>query len=161
MPRFCLKPGQCCTSETGRLYLSSRFTGPPRAAHQAARGIDVVISAVGMPNQRDQIPLATAAKAAGVKRFVSCGFLPVVPAGGVMWMRDEVSPTVVLGSMATATIVFEMTDMYVYSLERSGVQSHQAASTTIHHHRRGLVVPVRIPATAVREDRLRNAISQF
>ena len=53
-------------------------------------GIDVVISAVGPTAQLDQIPLAAAAKAAGVKRFIPCGFITVAPPKGVMWLRDQV-----------------------------------------------------------------------
>ncbi|KAI9836375.1 MAG: hypothetical protein M1819_001404 [Sarea resinae] len=52
-------------------------------------GVDTVISAVGPDAQLDQIPLADAAKKAGVKRFVPCGFMIVCPPGGVMFIRDE------------------------------------------------------------------------
>lgn len=38
--------------------------------------------------QLEQIPLATAAKAAGVKRFIPCGFVTVIPVGGVHMLRD-------------------------------------------------------------------------
>lgn len=54
-------------------------------------GIDVVVSCVGPAEQQDQIPLAKAAKKAGVKRFVPCGFITICPPGGIMWLRDEVS----------------------------------------------------------------------
>lgn len=56
----------------------------------ALEEIEVVISCVGPAEQQDQIPLAKAAKKAGVKRFVPCGFITVCPPGGVMWLRDEV-----------------------------------------------------------------------
>ncbi|KAJ7110618.1 hypothetical protein C8R44DRAFT_569131, partial [Mycena epipterygia] len=52
-------------------------------------GIDVLISAVGALNQMVQIRLATAAKEAGVKRFVPCAFTTVAPVGGVMALRDS------------------------------------------------------------------------
>lgn len=57
---------------------------------EALSEIDVVISCVGPAEQQDQIPLAKAAKRAGVKRFIPCGFITVAPPGGVMWLRDEV-----------------------------------------------------------------------
>jgi hypothetical protein len=60
------------------------------ATHCILADIDVVISAVGPGAQLDQIPLADAAKKAGVKRFVPCAFMTVCPPGGVMWIRDQV-----------------------------------------------------------------------
>ena len=65
--------------------------GPEESLTEALEGIDVVISCVGPAEQQDQIPLAKAAKRAGVKRFVPCGFITVAPPGGIMWLRDEVS----------------------------------------------------------------------
>jgi hypothetical protein len=53
-------------------------------------GIDTVISAIGPNGQLEQIPLADAAKKAGVKRFVPCAWMTVCPPGGVMWVRDLV-----------------------------------------------------------------------
>lgn len=58
---------------------------------EALTDIDIVISCVGPAEQQDQVPLAKAAKKAGVKRFVPCGFITVAPPGGIMWLRDEVS----------------------------------------------------------------------
>lgn len=55
----------------------------------ALKGVDILISAIGPGAQLDQIPLATAAKTAGVKRFVPCAFIPVIPAGGVHDLRDQ------------------------------------------------------------------------
>jgi len=55
----------------------------------ALKRIDVLLSAIGAPAQLDQIPLVTAAKTAGVKRFVPCGYIPVIPAGGVHLLRDQ------------------------------------------------------------------------
>ncbi|KAK3114883.1 hypothetical protein LTR53_006341 [Teratosphaeriaceae sp. CCFEE 6253] len=54
----------------------------------ALKGIEVLISAIGPMEQLEQIPLATAAKTAGVKRFLPCGGMPVVPAGGIHMLRD-------------------------------------------------------------------------
>lgn len=54
------------------------------------KDIDVVISAISAESQLAQLALVTAAKQAGVKRFVPCGFITVAPAGGVMELRDQV-----------------------------------------------------------------------
>ncbi|KIM94502.1 hypothetical protein OIDMADRAFT_60829 [Oidiodendron maius Zn] len=54
---------------------------------KALDGIDIVISCVGTL-QLDQLSLVNAAKKAGVKRFVPCGFITVAPPGGIMHMRD-------------------------------------------------------------------------
>ena len=71
--------------------------GPEESLTEALEGIDVVISCVGPAEQQDQIPLAKAAKRAGVSRFVPCGFITVAPPGGIMWLRDEVSTDESLG----------------------------------------------------------------
>ncbi|KAJ6575850.1 hypothetical protein B0H10DRAFT_2236693 [Mycena sp. CBHHK59/15] len=52
-------------------------------------GIDVLISAIDAMGQLAQLNLATAAKEAGVKRFVPCAFTTVAPPGGVMALRDS------------------------------------------------------------------------
>lgn len=54
----------------------------------ALKDIDILVSAIGPRDQLAQIPLATAAKKAGVKRFVPCGFGPVLPVG-VHRSRDQ------------------------------------------------------------------------
>jgi len=55
----------------------------------ALSGIDVFISAIDADTQLAQNNIATAAKKAGVKRFVPCGFTTISPAGGVMMLRDD------------------------------------------------------------------------
>lgn len=70
------------------------LTGSEESLAEALTDIDIVISCVGPAEQQDQIPLAKAAKKAGVKRFVPCGFITVAPPGGIMWLRDEVSSTI-------------------------------------------------------------------
>jgi uncharacterized protein YbjT (DUF2867 family) len=54
---------------------------------KALSGVQVLLSCVGPMAQMDQIPLATAAKTAGVQRFVPCGYLTVMPVG-VHMLRD-------------------------------------------------------------------------
>ena len=65
------------------------LSGPEEPLVEALRGVDVLISAVGALDQYVQIPLATAAKKAGVKRFVPCGFITIA-APGRMMLRDWV-----------------------------------------------------------------------
>lgn len=54
----------------------------------ALMDIDILISAIGPRDQLAQLPLATAAKKAGIKRFVPCGYAPVMPVG-VHRSRDQ------------------------------------------------------------------------
>ncbi len=58
----------------------------------ALRGMDVVVSCTreSATRQEDQISLLNAAKDAGVKRFVPCGFGTVASPGGIMRVRDQV-----------------------------------------------------------------------
>lgn len=67
--------------------------GPEEELVRALNNIDVVISCVrdSKTQQQDQISLANAAKIAGVKRFVPCGFGVVAPPTGVMRLRELVS----------------------------------------------------------------------
>ncbi|KAF2188489.1 isoflavone reductase family protein [Zopfia rhizophila CBS 207.26] len=52
-------------------------------------GYEIVISAIDAMGQLAQLNLATAAKKAGVKRFVPCAFISIAPPGGVIDLRDE------------------------------------------------------------------------
>ena len=66
------------------------LTAPEGALVQLLRGIDIVISAINWQSLKDQIPLADAAKKAGVKRFIPCNFA-TVDAPKSMPIRDLVS----------------------------------------------------------------------
>lgn len=55
------------------------------------QGADVVISSVNATVLLDQIPLADAAKKAGVGRFIPCTFATACPPTGVMKLRETVS----------------------------------------------------------------------
>lgn len=57
---------------------------------QALSGIDIVISAIYFGSLEEEIPLANAAKVAGVKRFVQSAFMIVVPPRGVVDFREKV-----------------------------------------------------------------------
>ena len=55
----------------------------------ALQDIDILISAIGATDLLSQTALVTAAQIAGVKRFIPCAFLPIVPAGGIHDLRDQ------------------------------------------------------------------------
>ncbi|GJC86274.1 isoflavone reductase-like protein [Colletotrichum liriopes] len=72
----------------GVSVVSAECSGSEAALVQTLQGADVVISAVSAYALKDQIPLATAAKKAGVKRFVPCSFATVTPPRGVMKLAE-------------------------------------------------------------------------
>ena len=90
-PSSASKAANVALKERGVKIVPVELLGPQENLVEALNGIDVVVSAVGPSNLYDQIPLATAAKAAGVKRFVPCGFITMAPPRGVMMLREEVS----------------------------------------------------------------------
>lgn len=53
------------------------------------RPFDTVLSCISPQSQLSQLNLATAAKAAGVKRFVPCGYITICPPSGVMTNRTQ------------------------------------------------------------------------
>ena len=53
------------------------------------KDITILISAIAPFDQLSQIPLATAAKEAGVQRFFPCAAVSVIPPGGIHHLRDE------------------------------------------------------------------------
>lgn len=63
-----------------------------KASHEklvsGLKDIDILVSAIGPREQPEQIPLATAAKEAGVKLFVPCAFMSAMPVG-VHVLRDQ------------------------------------------------------------------------
>ncbi|KAL3481821.1 hypothetical protein BJX99DRAFT_131302 [Aspergillus californicus] len=88
-PRSVQKPAIAALQEKGAHIRKCDLKSSEEELEQALEEIDVVISCVGSAEQQDQIPLANAAKKAGVKRFIPCGFITVAPPGGIMWLRDE------------------------------------------------------------------------
>lgn len=85
------KPALTALQKRGVKVRQCDLTAPEEELLKALEGIEIVISTVGPADQLEQIPLAKAAKKAGVKRFVPCGFITITPPGGVMWLRDQVS----------------------------------------------------------------------
>ncbi|KAJ0331470.1 hypothetical protein COL922a_011887 [Colletotrichum nupharicola] len=74
----------------GIKVIAVELTGPEDALVEALANIDVVISTVSVASFKDQIPLAKAAKKAGVKRFVPSEFAMVIPPKGVHDLQDMV-----------------------------------------------------------------------
>ena len=90
-PKSTDKPAVRVLQERGVEICEGDLEGSEDELVKALYDIDVVISCVGALQQQDQISLANAAKKAGVKRFVPCGFITVAPPGGIMRLRDQVS----------------------------------------------------------------------
>lgn len=126
--------------------MAADFAGPEDELVAKLKGIDVIVSAINAHEQHAQIPLATAAKKAGVKRFLPCGFITVAPPGGIMALRDWVS------SQFRFLRAFQLLTYFV--TERRGLQPSQADRPTIHDSRRRLVVPDCNSPLALGKDRL-------
>ncbi|KAF9875675.1 isoflavone reductase [Colletotrichum karsti] len=72
----------------GVKVVAADLAGPEEALVAALSGIDVVIAPLSVPSLRDQIPLARAAKKAGVKRFVPSEFAMAMPPRGIHDAQD-------------------------------------------------------------------------
>ncbi|KAL1625519.1 hypothetical protein SLS56_007341 [Neofusicoccum ribis] len=77
--------------ERGVSIVIADINGPTENLVEIQRGIDVTISAIDAGSIHAQKNLATAAKEAGVKRFVPCAWITVAPGGGVMVTRDHLN----------------------------------------------------------------------
>lgn len=66
------------------------LNGSEKELVAALSGVDVVISTIDAGQLSAQIPLANAAKLAGVGRFIPCSFGTIAPPNGVMELRDMV-----------------------------------------------------------------------
>jgi hypothetical protein len=73
----------------GVKLLIADISSPPNELALLLSGTDIFISAIFGMALLSQMNIVTAAKKAGVKRFVLCGFATVCPAGGVMMLRDQ------------------------------------------------------------------------
>lgn len=88
-PSSAEKPSVKNLAERGVTVRIADLSGPSEALVSALTGVDILISAITAGSQLQQRSLASAAKAAGVKRFLPCGFTTVAPAGDVMKLRDD------------------------------------------------------------------------
>ncbi|KAJ7186665.1 hypothetical protein C8R46DRAFT_879993 [Mycena filopes] len=88
-PSSATKPAVTALSDRGVKTRIADIEGPIEDLVQALSGVDILISAIDAGSQLAQIKLATAAKEAGVKRFIPCAFITIAPPGGVMALRDR------------------------------------------------------------------------
>jgi hypothetical protein len=82
------KPAVLKLKDRGFPIVVGDLTGSEQDLVPLLSGIDIVVSAIGPNAQLAQIPLVNAAKVAGVKRFLPCGFTTVCPPG-IMMLRDD------------------------------------------------------------------------
>ncbi|KAI1413320.1 NAD(P)-binding protein [Hypoxylon sp. FL1857] len=88
-PESLNKPINAKLQERGVKVVPVDLNGPQDKLVDLLTSIDVVISAIFFKSLADEIPLANAAKAAGVKRFVQSAFMIVVPPRGVVDFRAQ------------------------------------------------------------------------
>ncbi|KEF53093.1 uncharacterized protein A1O9_11001 [Exophiala aquamarina CBS 119918] len=87
-PESLSKPANVALRDKGIQLRALDLEGPKAAMVMALKDIAILISAIGPRDQLAQLPLATAAKTAGVKRFIPCGYSTVMPVG-VNQSRDQ------------------------------------------------------------------------
>lgn len=85
------KPGYARLETRGVKVVAVDLHGPQELIIKALQGIDVVIASLPVECLGDQIPLARAAKEAGVMRFVPSAYAMIVPPKGVVDVQDMVS----------------------------------------------------------------------
>ncbi|KAJ7286388.1 hypothetical protein C8J57DRAFT_1287529, partial [Mycena rebaudengoi] len=83
------KPNVQALAKRGVTVRIADIEGPLDDVVKALAGIDVLISAINAASQLAELQLATAAKQAGVKRFVPCAFITVAPPGIGFELRDS------------------------------------------------------------------------
>lgn len=89
-PESLEKPANVELRSRGVRVMPADLNGPQDKLVGLLSGIDVVISAIFFGSLADEIPLANAAKLAGVKRFVQSAFMVVTPPRGVVDFREKV-----------------------------------------------------------------------
>ncbi|KAK1466241.1 isoflavone reductase [Colletotrichum cuscutae] len=82
------KPDVVALEKRGVAVAVVDLEGPRAELVDVLEGADVLISTIHVSALGSQIPLADAAKAAGVKRFVPCFFATVAPAKAVLTLRQ-------------------------------------------------------------------------
>lgn len=90
-PESVSKPINADLKSRGVDIVPVNLSGPLDKLTEVLSGVDVVISAIFFGSLANEIPLANAAKAAGVKRFVQSAFMVVVPPRGVVDFREKVT----------------------------------------------------------------------
>jgi hypothetical protein len=90
-PESLEKPAYTELKNRGIKVIPADLKGSQDALVSLLSGIDVLISAMFFGSLEDEIPLADAAKRAGVKRFVQSAFMVVIPPRGVVDFREKAS----------------------------------------------------------------------
>lgn len=85
------KPGYQALASRGVKIVTIDLNDAVEVIAKSLDSIDVVIAAVPPHVLETQIPLARAAKLAGVKRFVPSSFAMALAPGGVATVQDSVS----------------------------------------------------------------------
>lgn len=89
------KPGVAALERKDIRVVPADLYGPENELVRLLAGMDVVISTIFIAELQAEIPLANAAKRAGVKRFIPCFFATVIPPRGVTLLRDKVPPVLI------------------------------------------------------------------
>ncbi|KAL0932189.1 isoflavone reductase family protein [Colletotrichum truncatum] len=88
-PESIQKPAYTELKQRSVTIVPANLNGPQDDLVKVLRGIDVVVSAIAFTSLSDEIPLANASKAAGVKRFVQSALMVVIPPRGVVDFREK------------------------------------------------------------------------
>lgn len=103
------KPANLALQKRGITLRPIDLSAPQSTLVSTLTDITILISAIAPLDQAAQIPLATAAKTAGVQRFLPCAYMPVVPAGGIHILRDD--KEVVYNHIKTLHLPFTIVDV--------------------------------------------------
>ncbi|KAJ5753393.1 uncharacterized protein N7511_007546 [Penicillium nucicola] len=133
------KPAVKELAQRGLPIRVGNLDGPFKELVSVLSGFDLVISAIDAGSQLAQIALATAAKVAGVARFIPCGFTTVCPPGDVMLIRDDKEK--VYQHLKQISLPFTVIDVgYWYQISYPTVPSGRVdyatpikPNVTIHH----------------------------
>jgi hypothetical protein len=82
-------PAAQALKDRGVTVIVGEIRAPASELVQYLAGIEILVSCLGANAQLAQLNWVDAAKQAGIKRFVPCGFTTISPRGGVMMIRDE------------------------------------------------------------------------
>ena len=82
------KPANIALKDRGVELRPLDLKGSQESLVSALKDIEILISAIEASQQLEQLPLANAVKLAGIKRFIPCGFITIIPPGGIQELRD-------------------------------------------------------------------------
>ncbi|RAH42162.1 aromatic alcohol reductase [Aspergillus brunneoviolaceus CBS 621.78] len=88
-PQSLNKPTNLALQSRGVRIVPADLRGPIAPLITLLQDIDIVISAIHFNALADETPLADAAKAAGVKRFVQSALMIIIPPRGVVDFREK------------------------------------------------------------------------